>query len=264
VNVVRSPVQLAPGRCYQPYEAHGGCATSGAVCSCSQKGVALCTASGISADADGTCTCLPETACSRTVVNASYPYRFTTERLPAGDVMLYVEAKLPWPRSQQHHLRVRLGEHDERWLGHLYGTPDCSSQCQGPYPDHDPSRPLVDTVRIPQVPSGCQLPVVFACGREVAHRPRRKDGCPFCGEALANAVAGGKELAEVVMADGALDIRIEIDAPRPEIACVLHRESERCFGYGSSVCSLPCLRLALTPTPTPVSYLSTFPALRQY
>jgi len=178
-----------PGLCYRPFKPMGTCASAADVCSCTKLGKAEC-ATPAGADrkaADGSCRCVPFNECTRTDVNVSYPFRFETPKAPAGDVTIVVEASVPWPHTWHHFLRVRLTEGDGRTLGHVFSKPDCTWQCRELYPDNDPTKPLIDTVRIPE------------------------------------------ELASRWMEDGALEVAIEIDAPRQALSCAVHPEHERCF-----------------------------------
>jgi len=178
-----------PGLCYKPFKPMGTCTSAADVCSCTKLGKAEC-ATPAGADrkaADGSCRCVPFNDCTRTDVNVSYPFRFETPKAPAGDVTIVVEASVPWPHTWHHYLRVRLTEGDGRTLGHVFSKPDCTWQCRELYPDNDPTKPLIDTVRIPE------------------------------------------ELASRWMEDGALEIAIEIDAPRQALSCAVHPEHERCF-----------------------------------
>eukprot|EP00802_Teleaulax_amphioxeia_P002946 Tamp_02949.p1 GENE.Tamp_02949~~Tamp_02949.p1 ORF type:complete len:1076 (-),score=216.30 Tamp_02949:765-3743(-) len=140
------------GLCYQPWVPSGACATNTDVCSCTRLGVAECaTVAGTDRKrADGTCRCEPYNQCARTDVNVSYPFTFATPKAPAGDVTLVIEASVPWPHTWHHYLRVRLAEADGRTLGHVFSSPDCTWQCRELYPDNDPTKPLIDTVRIPE------------------------------------------------------------------------------------------------------------------
>ena len=178
-----------PGLCYKPFKPMGACTSAADVCSCTKLGKAECAtpAGGDRKAADGTCRCIPYNDCTRTDVNVSYPFRFETAEAPAGDVTIIVEASVPWPHTWHHYLRVRLTEADGRTLGHVFSKPDCTWQCRELYPDNDPTKPLIDTVRIPE------------------------------------------ELASRWMEDGALEIAIEMDAPRPALSCAVHPEHERCF-----------------------------------
>ena len=186
----------SPGLCYKPLKPLGRCSAADEVCTCTRLGVAECvdpadatTRKLADGPAEDKCRCLPLDGCTRTDVNVSYPFVFSTPAPPAGDVLLFVEASLPRPMTWHHYLRIRLTEGDGRTLGHVFSKPDCQWQCRELYTDNDPALPLLDAVRIPE------------------------------------------ELAREWMADGALEVAVEIDMPRAAVSCAVHPEDPRCFPY---------------------------------
>mmetsp|Transcript_103564 Transcript_103564/g.167033 ORF Transcript_103564/g.167033 Transcript_103564/m.167033 type:complete len:1101 (+) Transcript_103564:87-3389(+) len=181
----------SPGYCYQPLKAMGHCATATDACSCTKLGVAEC------ATAAGADRKLADGSCR------CIPFNDCAR----SNVNVTYPFRFDTPKAPAGDVTLFI-EASVPW----------------PLTFHHYLR-----VRLAE-----------ADGRTLGHVFSSPDCSWQCSELypdndpthpLIDSVRISEELATRWMADGALELAIELDVPRPSISCALHPEHERCFPF---------------------------------